>query len=117
MEPRDRYAPLTQHEVNQAVYRLSPAGTQEVADLVGVSHEVADRRLRRLKDEGTIWAKKVGPTMVWMHPRVIEDPDPERDTCAEDIVPCIFGDIYRASRSQPPHGNFPHRKRFAPVDW
>jgi hypothetical protein len=74
MEPRDRYAPLTQHEVNQAVYRLSPAGTQEVADLVGVSREVADRRLRRLEDEGTIWAKKVGPTMVWMHPWIMREP-------------------------------------------
>lgn len=117
MQPRDRYAPLTQHEVNQAVYRLSPAGTQEVADLVGVSREVADRCLRRLEDEGTIWSKKVGPTMIWMHPRVMEDPDPERDTCAEDIAPRIFGDIYRASRDQPLYGNFPCRERFAHVDW
>lgn len=74
MEPRDRYYPLNKHEVNQAVFRLSPAGTQEIADLLGVSTEVADRWLRRLEDDRTIWSKKVGPTLVWMHPWVMREP-------------------------------------------
>jgi hypothetical protein len=106
-----------QREVEQAVYRLCPAGTQEVADLIGLSRQATAHRLRSLDHHEHIWSKKVGPTMVWMHPRLMEDPDPERDTCAEDIAPRIFGDIYRASRGQPPYGNFPRRKRFSQVDW
>lgn len=71
---RDRYHPLDQHEVNQAVYRLTPTGAQEVADLLGVSRQVADRRLRRLEEDGAIWSKKVGPTRVWLHPWILSEP-------------------------------------------
>jgi len=111
MEPRRRYGMTDQHVVEQAVYRLTPAGTQEVADLVGISRQAAAPRLRALVHREHIWSKKVGPTMVWMHPRIMEDPDPERDTSAEDVVPRIFGDVYRSSRGQPPFGTSPRRGR------
>lgn len=73
-EIRRRYKVLTQHEVNQAVYRLTPAGTQEIADLVGVARQSAASRLRRLEEDGIIWSKKVGPTMVWLHPWIMNEP-------------------------------------------
>jgi hypothetical protein len=94
-----------QREMEQAVYRLAPAGTQEIADLIGISRQAADQRLRVLDYREHIWSKKVGPTKVWMHPRIMDDPDPERDTSAEDLEPRIFGDIYRLSQGQPPFGS------------
>lgn len=80
MKPRRRYWKLSQREVEQAVYRLAPAGTQEVADLLGTSRQSASYRLKVLVEEESIWAKKVGPTLVWMHPWIMSDPDPDRDT-------------------------------------
>lgn len=101
MEPRRRYKMANQEEVEQAVYRLTPAGTKEVADLIGLSRQCTAHRLHALDLREKIWSKKVGPTMVWMHPRVMPDPDPERDTTAENITPRIHGDVYRVSRDQP----------------
>ena len=66
---RLKYCP--DREIVDAVYRHSPAGTKEIADIVGISRQGADHRLRSLEDEGKIWSKKVGPTPVWMHPRVL----------------------------------------------
>lgn len=116
MEPRRRYGMADQREVEQAVYRLCPAGTQEVADLIGLSRQATALRLRALEYREHIWSKKVGPTMVWMHPRIMDDPDPERDTSAEDVAPRVFGDIYRALRRQPPYGTRSRRRRFSEVD-
>lgn len=111
MEPRRRYRMADQQEVEQAVYRLTPAGTQEVAELIGISRQCMDARLRALDARENIWSKKVGPTKVWMHPRIMPDPDPDRDTSANGVRSRIFGDIYRVSRGQPlgavPHFQFP----------
>lgn len=112
MKMRRRYKMADQKEVEQAVYRLTPAGTQEVADLIGLSRQCMAARLRALDVREKIWSKKVGPTMVWMHPRVMEDPDPDRDTSAEDVESRIFGDVYRSSRGQHPFGSAPRRRRF-----
>lgn len=101
MEPRRRYKMASQEEVEQAVYRLTPAGTQEVADLIGLSRQCTAHRLHALEHREKIWRKKVGPTNVWMHPRVMSDPDSERDTSAENVTPRIHGDVYRISRDQP----------------
>jgi hypothetical protein len=117
MKPRRRHGMASQHEVEQAVYRLTPAGTQEVADLIGISRQAVAHRLRALDHREHIWSKKVGPTLVWMHPRIMDDPDPERDTSADDVVARIFGDVYRASRGQPPYGDSPRRRSFAEVDF
>ena len=112
MEARRRYKMADQKEVEQAVYRLTPAGTQEVADLIGLSRQCTDARLRALDYREKIWSKKVGPTMVWMHPRVMRDPDPDRDTSAENVKSRIFGDVYRSSRGQFPFGTSPRSRRF-----
>lgn len=110
--PRRRFGITDQIEVEQAVYRLTPAGTQEIADLIGRSRQCITHWLRVLDYREKIWSKKVGPTHVWMHPKVMPDPDPERDTSAEDVKSRIRGMVYRASKNQPPFGPNPrHRKR------
>lgn len=68
---RRKRTPTTDHDVLDAVYRLTPAGTAEVAELIGFSRQSADYRLRKLEEQGRIWSKKVGPTKVWIHPRVM----------------------------------------------
>lgn len=59
---------VDQREVAEAVFRVTPASTQEVADLLGISRQCMDHRLRALDFRENIWSKKIGPTMVWMHP-------------------------------------------------
>jgi biotin operon repressor len=74
VKPRRRRALLHQRDVDQAVYRLTPAGTKEVGELLGISRQAADHRLAILLGEGNIWAKKVGASTVWIHPAVMADP-------------------------------------------
>ena len=75
VKPRRRYTTLRQRDVDQAVYRLTPAGTKEVGELLGISRQAADHRLTILYGEGNIWGKKVGAATVWIHPTVMADPD------------------------------------------
>lgn len=42
-----------------------PAGTGEIADSVGCSHDTAYKRLKTLEEEGIIVSQKVGNTLVW----------------------------------------------------
>lgn len=86
MQPRRRYKVLRQVEIEQAVYRLTPAGTSEVADLVGISRQAAYHRLHVLDEYEVIWSKNVDPTKVWMHPKIMADPDPHRDTSADNLM-------------------------------
>lgn len=116
MEPRRRHGMADQREVEQAVYRLTPAGTAEVAELIGLSRQATMLRLRALDHREHIWSKKVGPTKVWMHPRIMDDPDPERDTSAEGLEARVFGDLYRLSREQAPYGDTPRKRQFCAVD-
>ena len=67
---RRRVTPVDDREILNAVYRCTPAGTNEVADLVGISRQGAEYRLKTLEEDERIWSKKVGPTRVWMHPRI-----------------------------------------------
>ena len=69
---RGRYTSVTDQEVMNAVYRCTPAGTTEVAELLGVSRQGAEYHLRKLEERDWIWTKKVGPTRVWVHPRVMK---------------------------------------------
>ncbi|WP_254544595.1 winged helix-turn-helix transcriptional regulator [Halomarina pelagica] len=71
---RRRTTPIADRELSNAVYRLTPAGTQEVADLVGISRQGVTYRLRQLEEQELIWSKKVGPTRVWIHPQVMKRP-------------------------------------------
>lgn len=48
-----------------AVSEREPAGTAEIAELVGVTRQNADQRLRRLEDEGKVNYKKIGTSLVW----------------------------------------------------
>jgi DNA invertase Pin-like site-specific DNA recombinase len=61
---------VTDKDLRDAVRELTPSGTQEVADRVGLSRQAVDRRLRQVEDRhGTplVWSKKIGPTKVWLH--------------------------------------------------
>lgn len=91
---------VDQREVVQAVYRVAPASTQEVADLIGISRQGIGHRLRALDYREKIWSKKVGPTMVWIHPQIMDDPDPGRETSADDVAARIFGDVYQQSKGR-----------------
>lgn len=59
-------------EFLDAVAEHEPAGTTEVADAVGVTRQNADRRLRRLEDEGRVTSKRIGNSLAWSlaEPRV-----------------------------------------------
>jgi len=88
-----------------AVDEHEPAGTAEIADAVGVSRQNADRRLRRLAEEGRVSSKKVGGSLVWTlaEQRAVVasvDPDDEfweaetyagEEMSAEDIDDVLYG--------------------------
>lgn len=48
-----------------AVVEREPAGTAEIAEMVGVTRQNAAQRLRRLEDEGAVSCKKIGTSLVW----------------------------------------------------
>lgn len=61
---------VTDEDLRVAVKELTPAGTQEVADRVGLSRQAVDHRLRQIEDRHSnpwVWSKKIGPTKVWLH--------------------------------------------------
>jgi len=61
---------VTDEELTETVKEMTPAGTKEVADHVGLSRQAADYRLQQLKDNSPyprVWSKKIGPTKVWLH--------------------------------------------------
>jgi hypothetical protein len=61
---------VTDEELKAAVKDLTPAGTQEVTDHVGMSRGAADYRLQKIEDRYSnpwVWSKMVGPTKVWLH--------------------------------------------------
>lgn len=63
---RGRYtAEYESEDFLSAVEENEPATTTEVADTVGCVRQNADYRLRRLKAEGLVQSKKVGPSLVW----------------------------------------------------
>jgi predicted nucleotidyltransferase len=56
------------HSVDEyidAVREHEPAGTKEIADVVGVARQSADYRLRRLEEEGIVTSKKIGNSLAW----------------------------------------------------
>lgn len=65
-----RQGEVTDDELKEAVKELTPAGTQEVADHVGLSRQGVDYRLQKIEDRYPnpwVWSKKIGPTKVWLH--------------------------------------------------
>ncbi|MHC3439557.1 hypothetical protein ACYJ1Y_16065 [Natrialbaceae archaeon A-gly3] len=61
---------VSDEELKQVVKELTPAGTQEVADRVGLTRQGVDYRLQKIEDRYPnpwVWSKKIGPTKVWLH--------------------------------------------------
>ncbi|MFC6836980.1 helix-turn-helix domain-containing protein [Halomarina ordinaria] len=63
-------------DVLAAVREHEPAGTQEVADVLGIERQSADYRLRRLQDAGAVASKKIGGSLAWR----IAETSPEETT-------------------------------------
>lgn len=61
-----RYNPKhPDEEILEAVKEHEPAGTQEIADEIGIARQSADYRLRQLEESGQVSKKKVGRSLVW----------------------------------------------------
>jgi len=67
---------VTDDELKEAVKELTPAGTQEVADRVGMTRQATEYRLKQFDDQwnNSVWSKKIGPTRVWMHHHKVVKP-------------------------------------------
>lgn len=68
MQQTDPAMAHDEQEYLDAIREHSPASTREVADEVGVTRQGADYRLRQLKSDGKVTAKKVGNSLIWMLP-------------------------------------------------
>lgn len=55
----------TDDEIIQAVRLNEPAGTQEVADELGIARQSVDYRLRKLLDQGRVEKQKIGNSLAW----------------------------------------------------
>lgn len=55
----------TDDEIIQAVRLNEPAGTQEVADELGIARQSADYRLRKLLNQGRVEKKMIGNSLAW----------------------------------------------------
>jgi DNA invertase Pin-like site-specific DNA recombinase len=69
-EQTRRQTKVTDEELKAAVKELTPAGTQEVADHVGLTRQAVDYRLQKIEDRYEtpwVWSKMIGPTKVWLH--------------------------------------------------
>lgn len=65
----------TDAEILAAVRAHEPAATSEVSTEVDMTRQGADRRLRRLRDEGRVNSKKIGASLVWFAPQQDATPD------------------------------------------
>lgn len=54
-----------EEEYIQAVEENQPAGTEEIAESVGVARQSAVYRLDKLEEEDKVSRKKIGSTLVW----------------------------------------------------
>ena len=55
----------TDQDILRVVEENEPAGTQEVADQLGIARQSADYRLRKLHGEGRVNKKKIGNSLAW----------------------------------------------------
>lgn len=53
-------------DFKEAVEELGLSSTQDIADKVGCSYDLAYRRLKELREDGEIKGKKIGNTYHWM---------------------------------------------------
>lgn len=69
-------------EYLEAVAEHEPAGTSEIAETLGVTRQTADRRLRKLAEDGAVASKEIGNSLAWMLPddaEVVSDVNPDDD--------------------------------------
>lgn len=105
-DDRGRFGPEhSDREFLVAVADREPAGTSEVAEVVGVSRQNADQRLRTLEDRGAVTSKKIGNSLAWSlseNRRVVRRVDPDdafwdaetyagEEMSAEDIDDVLYG--------------------------
>lgn len=68
-EDRDEPAPNQQYPLASFIEAIEAAsghaGTQDVADHVGCSYDLAYQRLRELTEEGRITSERVGNSHLW----------------------------------------------------
>lgn len=102
------------HSVDEyidAVRENEPAGTKEIADVVGVARQSADYRLRQLEDEGAVRSKKIGNSLAWSlvqeeidlpHEQAFEEFAARlTDTCEEKIHEIIlYGSVARGEHRE-----------------
>lgn len=80
----------TRHSADEyinAVREHEPAGTKEIADVVGVARQSADYRLRQLEDEGAVRSKKIGNSLAWN--LVEEEIDLPHEQAFEEFAACL----------------------------
>jgi DNA invertase Pin-like site-specific DNA recombinase len=68
--PNNDSVEVSDDELKEAVKDLTPAGTQEIADRVGMSRQGVSYRLQQIEDRYEtpwVWSKTIGPTKIWMH--------------------------------------------------
>lgn len=61
-----QFAPeYSDEEFLDAVGEHAPAGTGEIAEVIGCTRQNADYRLRRLGEEDKVTSKKIGNSLAW----------------------------------------------------
>lgn len=55
----------TDKDILRVVEENEPAGTQEIADQLGIARQSADYRLRKLHKEDRVKKKKLGNSLAW----------------------------------------------------
>lgn len=60
---------VTDEEIREAAKEHTPAGTQEIADAVGMTRQGVEYRLKQFDQrwQNPVYSKKIGPTRIWMH--------------------------------------------------
>lgn len=59
---------LTDDDVIEAVGATQPAGTADIAEVLGVKRQGADYRLRTLRAANKVQSQKIGGSLVWTLP-------------------------------------------------
>jgi len=63
----------TDREFLDAVADREPAGTTEIAEVIGVTRQNADRRLRQLEADRRVTSKKIGRSIAWSLADSVDD--------------------------------------------
>ncbi len=95
----------TDDEILGAVRAHEPAATSEVADEVGMTRQGADRRLRRLRDEGRVSSKKIAASLVWFGADAESGRTPAETPAGSDAGEAPAGDAGARERTETAPGD------------